>query len=173
MTEDDKQSRINSNQIQINNYNYLETKNIKNIKKDTLTLHSERYNNQFDNITYIESETDEFKPYVSKLVFKKRGLVHNNSTIKKNDNSKNNNSVIYINNNNYVTSNENNNIKNDLEYNKINKIEDVKKFCSYFGDSNNVYFEIKQFNEKEKKTDNIIKNQNKVILKSLKKEEFI
>ena len=171
-TEDDKQSISNSNQAtQINNYNYLETRNIKNIKKETLTLHSggnEIYN-QYGNIAYIESKAEDFKPYVSKypeLVFKKRGLglkqynlkskKSSSKNFKKEKDKKDNKNIVFVNMNKNVALNENKNKKNDLNNNKLNIYEDSKKFSSYFGDSNNnVYFEIKQFNEKDKKADNI------------------
>ena len=171
-TEDDKQSISNSNQAtQINNYNYLETRNIKNIKKDNLTLHSngnEIYN-QYDNIAYVESKAEDFKPYVSKypeLVFKKRGLglkqynlkskKSSSKNFKKEKDKKDNKNIVFVNMNKNDALNENKNKKNDLNNNKLNIYEDSKKFSSYFGDSNNnVYFEIKQFNEKDKKGDNI------------------
>ena len=46
------------------------------------------------------------------------------------------------------------------ESDKLKKNEDNKKFSSYFGDSNNnVYYEIKQFNESNKKINNIKKKE--------------
>lgn len=46
-------------------------------------------------------------------------------------------------------------ISNENKGEKSNLIDSNQKFSSYFGDSNNnVYFEIKQFGEKDKKLEN-------------------
>ena len=164
--EDEKQSISSYNTAQINNYNYLETKIIKDATKDKfLTLHSgggDRVRDRFDiydNIAYIESKAEVFKPYVSKYpekVFKKRGLKFKRIKLRKKDDNeketdkKDNKKIIYIKFNNNLASNENKNKKNNLDDNKLNKVEDNKLFSYYQESNNNVYFEIKQFNEKDK-----------------------
>ena len=79
----------------LNNNTYLETKNIKNVKKDTfLTLYSgwrlggeSRFDDSENlNYTCIDNEFEEYKPYVSKhpgKIFKKRGNAYLKSSEKK------------------------------------------------------------------------------------------
>ena len=64
--------------------------------------------------------------------------------------NKSNNNMLFKN----ITSTKNNNknIKYNIDNDKLKRIEETKKYSSYFGDSNNnVYFEIKSFNKNEKK----------------------
>ena len=159
-TEDDRQS-INSNSTtnQLNNHNYLETKHIKNAKKNIpVTMRSEgkhldEYNNNNsnnNNIGYTESTSEIFKPYVSKYpekVFKKRGLAFKNYKIKiSNKKGSKNKTIIFVKNNN-VNEDKNQKIQ---ENEKPKNTEEKKKYSSYFGDSNNnVYFEINASNKKE------------------------
>ena len=162
-TEDNKQSINNSIAVnQLNNYNYLETKDIKNIKKNiSITLHSGgNHFAHYNNIAYIESNSEDFKPYVSKYpekIFKKRGMAfkHYKLRISSKKESKNK-TIIFIKNKN--SKDEKN--KKIKESDKLKKNEDNKIFSSYFGDSNNnVYYEIKQFNESNKKINNIKKKE--------------
>ena len=62
--------------------------------------------------------------------------------------NKSNNNVLFKN----ITSTKNNNknIKYNIDNDKLKRIEETKKYSSYFGDSNNnVYFEINASNKKE------------------------
>ena len=119
--------------------------------------------NQFDeneNFVYTEPIDEVFKPYVSKYperVFKKRGMAfkkHKQQKNKKEKDKIDNNRNNKVSNTNITSTNNKNNqvIKYKIDSDKFKRIEDPKKYCSYFGDSNNnVYYEIKSFNKNERK----------------------
>ena len=161
ISKEDNQSISNNTNTttNLNNYTYLETKNIKNIKKDTfITIHTGGHiKSRFDELdnlsqTFIKKEPklQEYKPYVSKHKnFKKRGM-----SFLYNPERKGSRLRIFSD-------------KTSIEYqydtgNKFKKVKPVKKLSSYFTDSNNnVYLETKQGNKREKKEDlnqNIKKN---------------
>ena len=160
-TEDDKKNSQITTTTQLNNYNFHETKNIKNNKKDAVT----NKNSNYDNLAYIESNHEEFKPYVSEKVFKKRGLAFKHYKNKPKDDNSNkkesdkkeskNKNIININNNknnNLVNYTKKYNIGDDI----LKRINDNNKYSSYYGDSsNNVYYEIKHLNDSDKKAGNI------------------
>ena len=156
-------NKINTIDNQIDNHNYLERKNIKNIKKDNfITLHSCGNNNinEKNNENYIIKDIfeEEFKPYVSKYpdkYFKKRGTKH-----KLKENAKKEVKNITLSQN---VKKLNKKIKNNIDINKNKRNDFKKELSSYFGNSNNnVYFEIKQFSDKNKKTNcNTNINENK------------
>ena len=153
-TENDKQNVKNTTTTQLNNYNFHETKNIKNIKKDSVN----NVNSTYDNLAFIESNHEEFKPYVSEKVFKKRGLTFKHYKKKTDENSNKKESKIknIININNNTNNNYDNYVKKYNIGDDILKRINDNKYLSYYGDSsNNVYYEIKHLNDSNKKVGNI------------------
>ena len=113
-----------------------------------------QYVSELNKLDFMETNTEEFKPYVSKYpkkVFKKRGI-DNKKNKKRKGKKKEKVNIL-----------DNIDEKSKIDEDKGNENEGNKKYSSYFGDSdNNVYFEIKQSNGIDKKLDKI----------NIKKEEL-
>jgi len=148
ITYENKPTSINTN---TNNYNQIDScVTIKKKRKIPITLKLSGDNSLNDELNDIKID-EEYKPYVSKYpekIFKKRGKAYK---LNEKDGEKN-----------QPINNSDNNIMNkqtlSLNTNKINN--NLIKYSSYFGDSNNnVYFEIKQLTVKNKNNSHInIKN---------------
>ena len=142
-------NNINNMNIEakLNQENSLEDKNITNIQKEpNINIYSDSHHklNDYNNLAYIESTEEEFKPYVSKhpeKVFKKRGIGYNKSKIKDENNYKK----------------ENKNKKSENNSDNLNEIDNTKNANAFYCEeaNNNVFFEIKEFNEGDKYLNNM------------------
>ena len=154
-------------EAQLNQENSLEDKNITNIQKESnINIYSDSHHklNDYNNLAYVESTEEEFKPYVSKhpeKVFKKRGMACNNnkSHIKDENNYKKENknkNIIYIS----ISENDKNinkNKKSENNSDNLNEIDNTNNTNAFYCEeaNNNVFFEIKEFNEGDKYLNNM------------------